>query len=60
MKKIKIILVANPNPTFEVDHPILTLVFYAFSIPIMVLNAWAWDSPHIIQKLMEKRNEHER
>jgi len=43
------------DPLNEVDHPLLTMAFYIIGMPILVLNFWAWDAPHIIKNIFGTR-----
>ncbi|RJP53326.1 MAG: hypothetical protein C4583_04935 [Anaerolineaceae bacterium] len=42
------------DPKFTMRNPAAEWLFILVGTPILVLNLWAWDAPHIIKTIFRK------
>lgn len=49
---IALIIASIAEPKFIMHNPAAEWLFILVGIPILVLNLWAWDAPHIIKSML--------
>ncbi|MFZ5856734.1 MAG: hypothetical protein ACOYZ6_07885 [Chloroflexota bacterium] len=56
---LALIIASIADPKFASHNTAAEWAFILVGIPILVLNLWAWDAPHIIKSIFgpDERNE---